>query len=346
MHTGTNEQLDAIHSMMASGQYSVRIERHTLILWGLGIAFLITVTGSIFTLERFPVFWQKIAAAHFFITAVLISIGIWDFRLTLRARRIRDETLSFVQMQLTKVWWLLIILIVMVNLGTNIFGGEPIFLSILLGLIGLALYIQGLFSQQMLSWIGTMMMIIGIVMVVLGVPFPMQEWLAAGVFGIGFPFLAFILDKTESKHSLKRRFIAACVWLILVIVPSVVVYQWEIRNVNPEVTEIGLSQYRSQTISPTDTQVVRIPSGFIVPIQIELVGDLIEDNKAITIPFKLSRSVDIAVKDNKPDGRFRVAEGEWKKHVYSLTARVTELRSTIEPIQGPKIYIKVKVVAE
>ena len=346
MHTGTNEQLDAIHSMMASGHHSVRIERHTLILWGLGIAFLITVTGYIFTLESFPVIWQRITATHFFIVTVLISIGIWDFRLTLRARRIRDETLSFVQMQLTKVWWLLIVFLVMVNLGTNIFGGEPIFLGILLGMIGLALYIQGLFSQQMLSWIGIMMIIMGILMVVLGVPFPMQEWLAVGVFGIGFPFLALILDKTETRHSLRRRFIAANVWLILVIAPSVLVYQWEIRNVNPAVTEIGLSHYRAQTISPIDTQVVRIPSGFTVPIQLELIGDLIVDTKAISIPFKLSRSVDIAVKDNKPDGRFRVSEGEWKKHVYSLNARVTELRSTMEPTQGPKIYLKVKIVAD
>jgi len=345
MSTNTGEQLEAIHSMMASGHRSVRMERHTLLLWGLGIAFLITVTGYIFTLERFPVIWQRITLTNFFIVTVLIMIGIWDFRLTLRVRRNQDETLSFVQMQLTKVWWILIIFLVMVNIGTNIFGGEPIFFGVLLGLTGLALYIQGLFSKQMLSWIGVMMIIIGVVMVILGVPFPMQEWLAAGVFGIGFPLLAFMLDKTELKHPINRRIIATGIWLIVVTVPSILVYQWEISNVNPLIPEISLNDYKVQTTS-TDTQVVRIPAGFTVPIQLDLVGNLIEDTNSITIPFKLSKSVDIAIKNNKPDGRFRVAQGEWKKHVYSLNGRITELRSTIDPEQGPNIYIKVKLVAE
>ncbi len=114
------EQLNAIHAMMESGHRSVRLERHTLVLWGLAAAFLILVVRLIFTPERFPETLQRVLASNLFIAALLTAVGVIDLRLTRRARRQRDETLSFVQVQLTKIWWLLVGLIVLINLGMNL----------------------------------------------------------------------------------------------------------------------------------------------------------------------------------------------------------------------------------
>ena len=46
-------------------------------------------------------------------------------------------------MQLTKVWWLLVGLIVVISIGMNLFGGGYLFYGIVLALMGLAFYIHG-----------------------------------------------------------------------------------------------------------------------------------------------------------------------------------------------------------
>lgn len=46
--------LEAIQSMLAAGHRSVRLERHTLLLWGGVGGFLCAFTDHVVTAERFP----------------------------------------------------------------------------------------------------------------------------------------------------------------------------------------------------------------------------------------------------------------------------------------------------
>ena len=64
MSDTTSTQLEAIHAMMASGHRSVRMERHTLLIWGVAAAFLILVVDEIFTPERFPEVWARALASR------------------------------------------------------------------------------------------------------------------------------------------------------------------------------------------------------------------------------------------------------------------------------------------
>ena len=184
MNADAKSQLQDIHAMLASGHRSIQLERHTLILWGLAAAFLILTVPLLFAPEYFEFRWQRAVTQNLFTSAVLIAIGILDFKLTRRVRAQRNESLSFVQRQLTKVWWMLVGLIMIINLGMNFFGGGYIFFAVALLIAGLALYIQGLFSQQMLCWVGVLMMVVGLASVALKLPHPELKWLAASRFAI------------------------------------------------------------------------------------------------------------------------------------------------------------------
>ena len=137
-------QIEAIHSMLATGHHSVRLERHSLILWGLTAASLIILINAVITPERFPIQWQRSLFSNSFITLVVTTIAFLDFRLTKLKRESRDEIVSFVQIQLTKVWWFLLGLIILINIGMGFFGGGYLFYPIMIILVGLGLYIQGL----------------------------------------------------------------------------------------------------------------------------------------------------------------------------------------------------------
>ena len=344
MATSTAESIAAIHAMMASGHRSVRMERHTLVLWGMAAAFLILVVNPVFTPERFPVVWQRAAAANLFIAAVLTAIGIWDFRLTRRARRARDETLSFVQLQLTKVWWLLIGLIVAINVGMNFFGGGYMFYGLVLAIMGLAFYIHGLFSEQMLSWIGMLLIAMGLGSIALKLPFPVMEWLAVFVFGLGFPVLALALNHSTLHTTLPRRSGLAVLWLSLVIAPTAFAYQFDRHAAAPASPVVPLERFL--TLSPAEAageQVVQLPPGAVIPVHIEVTSDVLEGINTVTLPMKLSRPLQVAIREGKPDGRFRVDNSDWKKTIYNYRIQDIKIVSTFARETGPQVSLKLRI---
>ncbi len=71
----------------------------------------------------------------------------------------------------------------------NFFAGGYIFYGLLLTIMGTALYIHGLFSKQMLSHAGIIMVLLGLLGIGLRLPFAVLEWLSIFCFGIGRPIL-------------------------------------------------------------------------------------------------------------------------------------------------------------
>ncbi len=339
MH-GTAEQIDAIHAMMESGARSVRLETHTPVLWGLAGAILILVIDDVFTAEQFSVAWQRTLAANAFIGMVLLAVGIVDFRLTRRARLARDESLSFVQTQLTKVWWLVVTLVVLLNIGMNFFGGGYLYYPVVMALIGLAFYIHGLFSQQMLSWAGLLLIFVGAMSIVLGIPFSTQEWLAVVVFGIGLPALGFMIRTTWLQTTTLRRGMTATLWLSLILVCAAMLSGMEQRRAIPDASAVPLQQFQ-QTKNGDDTlQLVRLPAGTRVPLQLSFAGDILKGDVTAELYLTLSQDLDVMVQNGQPDGRYRVAGGEWKAKRYTFRVKNVDLSSTLTEEKGPEASVR------
>jgi len=342
--TQASEQIGAIHAMMASGHRSVHMERHTLIIWGLTAAGLILVGTAIFTPERFPVTWVRAISSTIFVATVLALVAYLDFYLMRRKRDLREESISFVQLQVTKVWWLLLGLIVVINLGMNFFGGGYMFYSLVLILMGLALYIHGLFSKQMLSLAGIMMILLGLATISLRLPFSLIEWLTVFCFGLGWPLLGLTLNLSVLTHSWKHRIALTMGWLLLVTAPTIAAYKWSSLREAPATKSITLAEYLQQGEQTGMTeQVVVLASGSTVPLQVEVTGDVLTGSNVTTLPMVLSQPIEIAVKGSKPDGRFRVGDGDWKNFIYNYRLRDFSMVSTLDPKHGPLVKLKLHI---
>lgn len=341
MSSTADTQLQAIRAMMASGHRSVRMERHTLIGWGLAAAALILAVPRTFTPERFAEDWQRAFASTAFIAIVLALVGIWDFRRTRHVRRNRDETISFVQLQVTKVWWLVVGLIVVINLGMQFFGGGYLFYGITLALMGLAFYVHGLFSQQMLTWIGALLLLIGLISVALRLPVTLIEWLAVFVFGLGLPVLGLLLDHIGNLGRPGRALLTMG-WLVLVGLPAVGIHTWERQVATPDGPALPLATFRDQGGGDGGVSVVRLPAGTTVPVQIKWTGSLV-DAEETSVPVRLARPVELVLADGEPDGRFRVGEEPWRLNRYDLRIRARDLDATLTPGAGPVVSLKISV---
>jgi hypothetical protein len=337
-------QLEDIHSMLASGHHSIQLERHTLILWGVAAAFLILAVPAIFAPEYFDLRWHRAVAQNIFMSVLLITVGVVDYKLTRRIRAQRNESLSFVQRQLTKVWWLLVGLIVVINLGMNFFGGGYIFFAVALVIAGLALYIQGLFSQQMLCWVGGMMMVVGLASVALKIPHPEMKWLAASVFGLGLPAVAWLIHRPRSQWTLPRRLIVSTLWLTMVIAPASVAYQLTKNTEAPNLPVVSLQQYMEASSSDgVKRQVVRLPAGTAIPINVDINGDILDGTTSGTLVMTLSQDLQLVIEDNKPNARFRVGDGLWKHRRYNYRLREFKNEMTVTKEHGPQINLQMQI---
>lgn len=312
MPANTQQQLEQIHAMMQAGHQSIRIERHTLIIWGLTAALLVLFVNDLFNESWLPVRWQKISAENLFIGSILLAVGVWDYRLTQHKRQQRDESLSFIQRQITKIWWLLIALIVVINIGANFLGGDHLFYGIAIVLTGLAVYINGLFSRQPLEWAGILLIVIGLTLLAASLPRTAQEWIAASVFGIGLPALALLVDRPDSIRPTYSRLGYTSLWLAAVLLPAAAANQWVALVTSPTGPAVDLDYFLAGSDTRSGEWVVSLPAGTEIPVQLKLSGEAIHPIDERGPSVRLSQPIDMVFVDGQPDGRFRISSGEWK----------------------------------
>lgn len=339
-------KIEDIHAMMASGHRSIKIERHTLMLWGITGALLILIVDRLFTPEYIVVHWQLVLFSNLFVACVLILVAILDFRLTRRKRENRDETLSFVQLQLIKLWWLFIALIVLINIGMNFYGGGYLFYPIVLALLGMALYAQGLFSQQMLSWIGVCLILLGLGSITLGITPNQQEWLAMSALGLGFTLLAWCINYPGGHSGVIKRALLSVAWLLTVIMP-VATASWLNRdNSLDELPVISLDTYRDPGSHKNERQIVRIPAGTILPLSIEIAGNLLQQASTGSLQLKLAQEIEVVVAGENTQGLARVVNGSWNKNRHFYKVRKFQLSSSLDRNNGPQAKLLLDIDIE
>ena len=332
-------QIEQIHRMLESGQRSVRLEKHTLILWGLIAASLIVLINSIITPERMPTHWHRVLLSNTIIAVVVTIAAYWDFQQTRLKREARDESISYLQLQLTKVWWFLIGLIVLINIGVNIFGGAYLFYPILISLTGLGFYIHGLFSQQLLAWNGILVILSGLTAIILQVPFETLEWFTVVLFGIGLPAMAWLIDLPVVQQNLKHRLFASLAWLCLITAPTWFIHQVKNRVAIPDWPVISMQDYQEKTDTKLTGYVVQLPVATNIPLTVTFSGDAINTNKPTSVPLQLTKPLAIAINKGVADGRYRIGEGQWLKPRRKFYAKKTRLDAYISQATGVQIEL-------
>lgn len=342
MYHNTLSQIEGIHSMLASGHNSVRLEKHTLVLWGVTGALLILGLQLITNPDTFPVKWERSTVKVLILACVLVSVAIVDFRWTKRLRGMRDESLSFVQQQMMKVWWLLTGLIVVLNLGMDFFGGGYMFYSALLILLGLGFYIFGLFATPMLTWSGVILIGLGLVSIIIHPAFSTLKYLAASVTGLGLPMLALLLHHQQWHATLLRRFIAVFAWLLVCLAPVGLAYAVTAKHDALPDNVLSLEQYRNMESAP-EPVVIALPPGTVIPVHIDAEGEFLKTTGPITVPLTLSKTLYISVVDKPASEGQPQFKKKWRYFGHYMKVTDVVAYSAINAEKQPEVSVKLQL---
>lgn len=330
MHEAS-QQLDAIHTMLSAGQRNLRIERHTLILWGLAGGVLCLISDHILTAGQFPDNTQRALAWLLLLMVSFGCVGMLDWHLTKRAKQIRDEAWSFIHRQVIKIFWLLTTAGILFTFAMFFFGGGYMTFGVWIILLGLGLYIHGLFSEEMLEWVGALMMLIGMASLASQLPYQTTQWIAASTFGVGLPLLAIMLDQGRTLPVWKRLS-QSTLWVIAVLVLPFVAHRYATENSLPDVAPISLAAYR-QMSDVSGFHVVTIPAGAEIPVKFEVSGDLFDHTSNPIFPLKIAIPIEIALRDGKLTGDTRLPNEAWLPKE-SLIVHIPWIKAEITPQQG------------
>lgn len=313
-----NSQVEDIHAMLPSGDQSIRVEPHTLIIWGIAGVLVNLVSDLLITRENFEIYLHRHLMEALVYAVVILTAWLIDHRMTRRLYNRRDETLSFVHRQIRKVVYLLFGLIVLYIVGVSFVGGSPINHFIAWALFGLAFFVYGLFSEKLLCWFGIFCIGMGYFCVLLNVSNTAQDYLGLSIFAIGLPVLAWLISRPLLHNTTGRRVLVSGVWLLLVIIPAVLVYQIKLSNQSGQAPDIAgipvvtLEEFRQQTTA-TANQIVRLPKGTTIPLQFRLNGVTFDRMQTYTVePLILSRSVDLVLEGEQPGSWYRIDNGDWQ----------------------------------
>jgi hypothetical protein len=299
-------RLETIQSMLFAGHRSVRLERHSLLLWGGVGGFLCAATQPVVTVERFPELQQRATALLVWLAFWLGSAACADHYLTRRVRRLREETLPFAQHQITRAWWMLLAMGVLGSVAMSVHGGAHMVYALWTVLLGLGIYLFGLFSRPLTEWIGLATILLGVGGLASGLPFGTTRWLAASCFAIGLP-LAGVLGARTEHGALPVRLSALAVWLLLV--TGVPLSLASVSSWTP--VPAAMPRPLSGLAALAGEQVVSLPAGTAVPLRLDLDSPLLTVAPQEGLPLTLNRSIEIALRDGRPDGRYRLAGGTW-----------------------------------
>ncbi len=218
------EQLDAIRSMLSAGHHSITLELHSFVLWGLGVAVALQIWPRVFTPERFadPLVLASLQAVT---AGVLFGLAAWlDVRLSIWAKRRRDETYSWTQWQLGKLTVLFAALTLVLGFGSHFNPWSGAFHVFLLGLMGVTLVAYGLFSDNVLVWAGCATLVLAAGEVVLRLPKVATHWVATSAYALGVTSLG-PLYLWARKRSLLVRAGCVVLWLAVVAAAGVGCYE-------------------------------------------------------------------------------------------------------------------------
>lgn len=334
-----SRQLTDIHAMLSAGHRNLRIERHTLVLWGLAGAGLLIASDRIFLPEQWPAPEQRALAWLMLLASTLGTVAVADWYLTGRVKRQRDEAWSFVHRQILKVWWLLMAMGVIITFATFFYGGGYMVCAAWVVLAGLGLFVHGLFSEDLLEWIGVLTILTGIASLAYQLDFDTTRWIAASVFGIGLPLVGGMLGRPRPATV---RMGQAAAWLVTVLAGPLLLHAAATADTTDAAATISLASYR-QMADVSGRRIVEIPAGTPVPVTITLTGNMFRPTSNLMLPMTLAEPVQLVMVDGVPDGPWRRPGYRWMPAASAVWIRIPHIEADLSPTIGPVVRAQLNI---
>jgi hypothetical protein len=299
-----HEQFQAIQTMLTAGHRCVHLEQHSLLLLGVTGGFLSVVTEWIITDTRFPDVAERGGALLIWLALWLGGVSLLEHWLTRRARQQRAETLPFAQAQITRAWWMLLSVGCLGSFAMFFYGGGGMIYALWIVLLGLGVYLFGLFSRPLIEWIGLATILLGVAGLAAGLPYGATRWLAASAFAIGLPLAGWLNARVDDAGLIRRLAILA-IWLAAVVAPPLLIARYSTTPI-PTAPLIALG-------SPIGTgeQVLRLEAGTRVPLRVDMESPILRVSPQAGLDITLTQPVEVVLIDGHPDGRYRIGDGDW-----------------------------------
>ena len=332
MVASANAQISAIHAMLDNGHRSVRLERHTLPLWGITFGLLIAFIGRFFHGLYAEARWIGALAEHTTILIVVATVLTVDHRLTRAARRQRDETLSLVQRRLMQIVWLIVGLAVLTSAFAVVkLGGGRHVLGLDVAFAGVALFSVGLFADAWLRWSGVVLLGLGALLLLFVPADATLRWLTACTFAVGIPLIQWLSPWAVSTT---RRVGATAVILLAILATGSLATALHYRL---GVSGDGLPVVGPGDLASRDLQgevVVALPAGAQVAVDFTLGGDWLHAPADARWQLELAKPLDVVLRDGRVTGRYRLDHGRWFDAREAIHAQQVRRNAILSPQQG------------
>ena len=181
-----------------------------------------------FSAANFPVLWQRAAFEELSLAGVIALAAVIDFRVTQRRRHQRDESYPFIQRQVGKLSLLLAAVGVAAAFGAWFFSWVVLIFVLWTAIIGVVLFIHGLFSEQFLEWAGLAVIAVALATMALNVPVEGTRWLLISTCGVGLPALGLLL-RPLARWPFALRLLCVLAWAGLVSVVAFLAWRLSSR---------------------------------------------------------------------------------------------------------------------
>lgn len=335
--TAPARQLDAIQAMLTAGHRNLRIERHTLLLWGIPAGLLFAISEHILTPAQFPDLTARALAWLTLLVVVLVSIATVDWFWTRKIKATREEAWSLIHRQVLKVLWLMMGLATLTTFAMFFYGGGYMLCAVWLVFLGISLYVHGLFSEELLEWAGLLTIVIGIASLLAQLPYETMRWVAATVFGFGLPLLAVMLDRGRHRPAL-FRLAQILAWLTVVLIVPVALEQRIHHRELPDILALPLADFLAGKGPAAGEAAIALPAGTPIPVDIELGGDIFAGSATNPVlPLTLNQPIELLMRDGKLTGDVRFPGEPWQESRQVRWLSIPWLKAELTRERGPRV---------
>jgi hypothetical protein len=230
-----------------------------------------------------------------------------------------------------------------------VFGGVYQIYMVWLALVGLGLFLHGLFSHELVEWAGAGLFLLAILVLVSGLPLAWHRPLLICTAGLGLPLLGEFLHWRVVAQVARTGRLFACVVAVLVasVLPAWLAVQWSQRVDFPDDIPV-LSPQQPQQLQQRSTPwprylAVHVVAGTSIALELDIQGGVLQSaHSAPQLHYTMAQDLDLLLIDGKFSHFVRRAGQEWQNQDGWL--RITRL--DFEPDLGQGSGLRVRSSAQ
>lgn len=343
-------QLAVLQTLLIAGHRPIQLRPGSLVRWGWAFALLAWSTDPLLRLPGL----QGQAALQAGVAMLWLGAGMGltaylDWRAMQAAAIQADETLPFVQMQVSKVWWLLLAAGVLYTGSTFFFGGAYQIYMVWLALVGLGLFLHGLFSQELVEWAGGGIFLLALLVLVSGLPLVWHRPLVVSTMGLGLPLLGWLLHRRAVPVPNAGRSMVCVMGLLAAsILPAMAWVQWTQGPALPQDIPVysrkALLQLGNDPTQWPRYVALHVEAGTPIELQLEIQGGVLKPaNDGSHLTYTIAQDLDFLLIDGKLSRHVRRTGQDWQASAGWLRITQLDLTPDLSQASGLKVHSRAQI---